>query len=478
MTILHETIEVNRTAADAFAYVSDFTTTVEWDATARAARKLTAGPVRVGTEFEVVCALPVGSVTLLYTVEKLEPNKRVELHGRSRFFSVHDTITFAATDKGTLLDYTAEFDFKPWIAPLAALSAEGLKRMGTQSVEGLRVALQDNFTIRQASFTGTADRLVLPGLSLFSRLGYKLARKHFNPLSASVKDKHMVITGATSGLGYATAMELARRGADLTLVARNRDKAEQAVADIKRETGNTRIAIELADLSLMADVDALINRLKRRKKPVDVLINNAGALFNPRAETAEGLEQSFALLLLGPYRLTEGLKPLLMAAPAPRVINVVSGGMFSQKLDVDTLIMPDSEAYSGSVAYARQKRALMVMTQEWATQWRTAGITVNAMHPGWADTPGVRDALPQFRALTRSILRSSEEGADTIVWLAAATEAASVSGKLFLDREVHTTHLVSSTRTPPQEREKLVQWLAEFPVGAAEGAKRALARAS
>jgi NAD(P)-dependent dehydrogenase (short-subunit alcohol dehydrogenase family) len=353
-----------------------------------------------------------------------------------------------------------------------------MKRMGTQSVEGLRVALQDKFTIRQASFTGTADRLVLPGLSLFSRLGYKLARKHFNPLSASVKDKHMVITGATSGLGYATAMELARRGADLTLVARNRDKAEQAVADIKRETGNTRIAIELADLSLMADVDALINRLKRRKKPVDVLINNAGALFNPRAETAEGLEQSFALLLLGPYRLTEGLKPLLMAAPAPRVINVVSGGMFSQKLDVDTLIMPDNDAYSGSVAYARQKRALMVMTQEWATQWRAAGITVNAMHPGWADTPGVRDALPQFRALTRSILRSSEEGADTIVWMAAATEAASVSGKLFLDREVHTTHLVSSTRTPPQEREKLVRWLAEFPVGAAEGAKRALARAS
>jgi NAD(P)-dependent dehydrogenase (short-subunit alcohol dehydrogenase family) len=281
-------------------------------------------------------------------------------------------------------------------------------------------------------------------------------------MSAYVKNKHMLITGASSGLGYAAALELARRGATLTLVMRDRKKAEQTVADIQRATGNPDIRYELADLGLMADVDALVARLRATGKPIDVLINNAGALFNPRAETPEGLEQSFALLLLSPYRLTEGLKPLLAKAPSPRVINVVSGGMYSQKLDVDALQMPDTPAYSGSVAYARQKRALMVLTQEWAASWRDAGITVNAMHPGWADTPGVRTALPQFRRLTQHILRSAEEGADTIVWLAVATEATTVSGELFLDRQIRPAYLLSSTREAPGEREKLLALLRGF----------------
>jgi NAD(P)-dependent dehydrogenase (short-subunit alcohol dehydrogenase family) len=279
-------------------------------------------------------------------------------------------------------------------------------------------------------------------------------------MSAYVKGKHMVITGASAGLGYAAALELARRGATLTLVMRDRQKAESTVADIQRATGNPDIRYELADLSLMADIDSLVARMNKRGEPIDVLVNNAGALFNPRAETSEGLEQSFALLLLSPYRLTEGLQPLLAKAAAPRVINVVSGGMYSQKLEVDALQMPDTPAYSGSVAYARQKRALMVLTQAWAAHWKNAGITVNAMHPGWADTPGVRTALPQFRRLTQSVLRSVEEGADTIVWLAVATEAGKVSGKLFLDRQMRPVHLLSSTREGPGEREKLLNLLA------------------
>ena len=278
-------------------------------------------------------------------------------------------------------------------------------------------------------------------------------------MTASIKSKHVVITGASSGLGYATAQELARRGADLTLVVRDRVKAEKAVSDLQAETGNCNIHYELADLSLMADVDSLIERMKKRGRPIDVLVNNAGALFNPRSETNEGLEQSFALLLLSPYRLTEGLKPLLLMASSPRVINVVSGGMYSQALNVEQLLAPDTPAYSGSEAYARQKRALMVLTQEWAADWEGEGIVVNAMHPGWADTPGVRSALPQFRKLTRHVLRSSEEGADTIVWLAVATEAGSVSGKLFLDRAEHTTHLLSKTKGSRQETEKLMDFL-------------------
>jgi dehydrogenase/reductase SDR family member 12 len=103
-----------------------------------------------------------------------------------------------------------------------------------------------------------------------------------------------------------------------------------------------------------------------------------------------------------------------------------------------------------------------VLTQEWAASWRDAGITVNAMHPGWADTPGVRTALPQFRRLTQHILRSAEEGADTIVWLAVATEATTVSGELFLDRQIRPAYLLSSTREAPGEREKLLALLRGF----------------
>ena len=465
MTVLHEAVDVNRSLEEVFDYVSDFTTTAEWDATAISACKLTPGEIRVGTQFEVICALPVGSVTLLYTVQRLEQNQCVELLGTSRFFEVRDVISFSPSATGTHIDYQAEFSFKPWVAPIAALSAKGLENMGRESVAGLRLALEDNFPLQQTStFIQRADRMVLPGVSLFSRLGYVLGRKRFNPMSASVKNKHMVITGASSGIGYASAQALARRGVSLTLVMRNRQKAEETVEQLQRETGNSDIRYELADLGLMADVDALVAKFKKRRKPIDVLINNAGALFNPRAESAEGLEKSFALLLLSPYRLTLGLKPLLAKTQAARVINVVSGGMYSQKLEVDSLIVPQGAEYSGSAAYAKQKRALMALTQEWAAEWRDEGIVVNAMHPGWADTPGVQDALPQFRRLTKSVLRSSAEGADTIVWLAMATEAASASGKLFLDRESRPIHLLGSTRASGEERQKLVDFLQQFQV--------------
>jgi dehydrogenase/reductase SDR family protein 12 len=468
MTVLHEIVEVKRPVEEVFAYVSDFATTAEWDSTARSARKLSSGAISVGTQFEVVCALPVGSVTLLYTVQKLQKlqdNSVIELRGQCAFFEVRDTITLSSTTTGTRIDYRAEFQFKPLISSVAALSSKGLEKMGRESVAGLAEALEDNFSLRETSrFTRTADRLVLPGVTMFSRLGYTLGRKHFKPMSASVRNKHMLITGASAGLGYATALELARRGAELTLVMRDRQKAENTVAEIQRETGNPAIRYEIADLSLMSDVDALVKRMKKRGQPLDVLINNAGALFNPRIETLEGLEQSFALLLLSPYRLTEGLKPLLAKASSPRVINVVSGGMYSQKLEVDALQMPDTSEYSGSTAYARQKRALMVLTQDWAKKWADEGIVVNAMHPGWADTPGVREALPQFRRLTKSVLRTAAEGADTIVWLAVATEAGDVSGELFLDREVRPAHLVNSTREAAGERDQLLKLLQGFRV--------------
>ena len=459
MTVLNETADVSRPVDEAFAYVSDFTTTTEWDATALRATKLTPRVIAVGTEFEVVCALPIGSINLHYRIEELETNKLIVLRGRSRFFDIQDRISFSPSARGTTIDYRAEFFFKPLFNSLGSLFRKGLEKMGRESVAGLAQALEDDFPL--ALKEKPLGEKLLPELSLFTRLGYRMGRKRFHPMSASVTGKHMVVTGASAGLGLETARELARRGAELTLVMRDQGKAESTVAGLKLETGNKNIHYELADLSLMADVDSLVQRLTQQARPIDVLINNAGALFNPRGETAEGLEQSYALLLLSPCRLTEGLKPLLLKAGNSRVINIVSGGMYSQKLIVDSLLNENKASYSGSAAYAREKRALMVLTEEWARDWADDGIVVNAMHPGWADTPGVQNSLPEFRRITSSVLRSVQEGADTIVWLAVASEAGQTSGKLFLDREQRSTHLMKKTRESADERRKLLDFLSQ-----------------
>ncbi len=474
MTVLQEQIEVARPVNEVFAYIADFTTTEEWDSTATRAAKLTPGPVAVGTRFAVNCAAPIGSIDLEYEVTELQPEREIELRGRSRFFDICDRITFTPTDKGTRIDYRAEFSFKAALQRLSSRFDSGLQRMGKHSMEGMRAALEDdNPTPEISRGNRLGDRLVLPGLALFTRLGYTRGKRKWRPNSAWLGDRHVVITGASAGLGYASAVELARRGARLTLVVRDAAKGQQVLDDIAAETGNDKARLELADLSLLAEVDQLVTRLLQRGDAIDVLINNAGALFNPRRETAEGIEQSLALLLLSPYRLTNGLKPLLQKAGNARVINVVSGGMYSQPLDLARLLEEKEEPYSGSKAYARAKRALMVMTEEWARQWADDGIVVNAMHPGWADTPGVETALPEFHNLTRRILRTPEQGADTIVWLASAQEADKVSGRLFLDREPRTTHLLSSTREAAGERQALLDYLAgtaRLPRGGSAGA--------
>lgn len=467
MTTLSESIEIQRPAHEVFAYVSDFSTCEQWDSTAVSSQRLDSGPIAVGSRFKVICAGPIGKIPLEYEILELENDQKVVLIGRGRFFDVVDTITISPTRSGCKLRYQAVFSWRPGIDRLAPLMRNGLEKMGYKSVQkGLREALNDNYDAPTISKENSrADSFLATALSRFTKRGYKLGKKRWNPVSAYMGDKHIVLTGATAGLGKACAYTLARQGAELTLVVRNAEKGRELVDELINDTGNQSIHLEIADLSLMRDVDSVVAKLIQKAKPIDVLINNAGALFNPRQVTSEGLEQSFALLLLAPYRLTEGLYPLLKQAartnrPA-RVVNVVSGGMYTQRLHVGDLQNARGE-YSGSVAYARCKRALMIKTEQWAEDWASDNIVVNAMHPGWADTPGVVSALPTFHRVTRHLLRTPEEGADTISWLATASEAGKVSGKLFLDREPRTTHLLKSTEESPVSRETLRDSLANW----------------
>jgi NAD(P)-dependent dehydrogenase (short-subunit alcohol dehydrogenase family) len=458
---LDETIEVDRPLHEVFAYVSEFSRIEEWDPAVARGVKLTSGAPGAGAEYRIEMK---AGFSLRYRVIEFEPDSRMLMDVESRLFSAREEIFFSALETGgTRVRYVAKFDFPRALVKANDFYPGAMERVGKSAMNGLRDALEDQFEAPGPSAgLALADRLVLPGIWRFTRLGYKSSRKHWKPVSAYLGDSHAVVTGATSGIGLASARSLAALGARVTLVARDPEKAESAMRELMQETGNDRIAVELCDMSVMSEVHQLADRLLRAGKPVDILVNNAGALFNPRQQTPEGLEKSFALLLLAPYILTERLQPLLaLAEGGGRVINVSSGGMYSQKIRVNDLQSERGE-YSGSVAYARAKRGLMILTEVWAEKWHGQGIVVNAMHPGWADTPGVETALPAFHRATGKLLRSAEEGADTIVWLAAATEAGKVSGKFWLDREQHPSHIFNRTRETAQEREQLLETLAEL----------------
>ena len=461
MITLNETIEVPRTVEACFRYVADFRTTVEWDATAVKARKVTRGPVGLGSRFALVCRAGPTGIPLMYSIDEFTPWQCLVLTGKSRWFTVKDVITFEPVGhSSTRITYTAHFEYRYGLEAIASRNETALRKMGKASLRGLAKALtDDNPSPSALPETKRKDSNLIAALRCFTRYGYSRGRKLWRPMSTDISSKHIVLTGASSGLGYSAAVSLLEAGADLTLIIRDKTKIESMQASLEQATGRCASAVELADLSLLSDVRALADKLHAQAKPIDVLINNAGALVNDFAETQEGIERSVALLLLSPWKLTELLLPLMTGHDATaRVINVVSGGMYTQKLKLNQLMM-EAEHYKGSVAYARAKRALTVLTELWSEQWREDNIVVNSMHPGWADTPGVQSALPGFRRLTQRVLRSAEEGADTIVWLARASEAGLVSGKLFLDREPRTTHLQSATTESTEERMQLIPWL-------------------
>jgi NAD(P)-dependent dehydrogenase (short-subunit alcohol dehydrogenase family) len=464
MISLREVIEVERSIEACFRYVADFRTTVEWDATAYSASKTTEEPVGLGSEFSLLCRAGPTSVSIQYTIVEYTPWQSIVLEGKSRWFTVRDVITFETRDASTTrITYCADFTYRFGLRTLAQKTEAAMRALGRKSLLGLTRALEDNNPSPAASpTTAKRDKNLFTALKCFTRAGYRTGRRTWAPMSTDMAEKHVVLTGASAGLGFETAVALLEAGATLTLVIRDPNKVASMQAALQERSGRQADRVELADLSLLSHVNALSERLLSANRPIDVLINNAGALFNDYCQTSEGIETSAALLLLSPWRLTEAVHPLLAHHDTPaRVINVVSGGMYTQKLQCESLVMSEDD-YRGSVAYARAKRALTVLTELWSAQWRDDRIVVNAMHPGWADTPGVQGALPGFRRLTHRVLRSSQEGADTIVWLARAREADKTSGQLFLDREPRTTHLRQHTLESAEERAALQPWLTQI----------------
>jgi len=291
-------------------------------------------------------------------------------------------------------------------------------------------------TMVGAFFDDLLDRTVVFG---YSRVGLAVRQQFWQtpalPAEA-LAGRTVLVTGANSGIGKAIATELAALGATVLMTVRDRARGEAARRDVLAVVPGAEVAVEVCDVSHLAAVRSFAADLLSRRPRLDAVIHNAGVMPEERTESAEGHELSLATHVLGPVLLTELLLPALTAAPDPRVVLMSSGGMYTQSLPVDDIEYRRGH-YRGATAYARSKRVQVALTPLLARRWPE--LMVAAMHPGWADTPGVAQSLPGFRRLTRPILRTSEQAADTAVWL-TATEPAPVSGQFWHDRRIRPTH--------------------------------------
>jgi dehydrogenase/reductase SDR family member 12 len=291
----------------------------------------------------------------------------------------------------------------------------------------------------------------------FTNVGYWLHSRDHQPLDIDMSGRTVLITGATGGLGRAGAEKLAAMGARTLIVGRNAEKLAAATADIGGEVSGYQ-----CDLSLMSEIRGLATRILEEEKRLDVLINNVGVLLSERQLTEEGLERTFATDLAGHFLLTNLLLARLIESAPSRVVNITSGGMYSERIEPDDLQF-EARDYKGSAAYAHAKRGQVILTEMWAKRLEGTGVSFHAMHPGWAATGGVAASLPTFNTLMRPFLRSAEQGADTMVWLAAATEpAAAKSGELWFDRETVPKHFLARTQETPEDQQRLWDRLVEI----------------
>lgn len=298
----------------------------------------------------------------------------------------------------------------------------------------------------------------------FSRPGFVVRRRLFRwttPTPGALVGRTVLVTGPTSGLGRSAVDELAALGARVILVGRNAGRLAAVRDALVAAHDEDRFPIVVADMGSLQSVRAAVATILGSESRLDVLIDNAGAIFPSRVDGPDGIEATLGTLVIGPFVLVSGLLPLLRRTGDTRVIAVTSGGQYAQALDLDDL-QSNSGTFSGTRAYARAKRAQVALVREWGRRLRTSGIRVNAMHPGWADTPGLAEALPGFHRLMAPILRTAAEGVDTLVWLAADAKAGLPSGELFLDRRPRPFDRVPGTRLSAAARRRLWELVVEL----------------
>lgn len=258
-------------------------------------------------------------------------------------------------------------------------------------------------------------------------------------LSLDLVGKVILVTGGTDGIGKSASHQFARRGATVVIVGRNKDKGLQAVEEMRSETNNQSIELLVGDLTTVAGTKAVAAAFKSRHSKLDVLANNAGALFPDRTLTADGVESTFALNHLSYFVLTHELLDVLAASPDPRVVNTASNPPPSLgTIDMNDFVTRQSGKV-GFPVYFVSKVANILFTREMARRVETQGIRVNCFHPGVVATNFLTQGNAFARVmkiLTKPFLRTADKAAETMVWLATSSEAGKFTGEFFADKKV------------------------------------------
>jgi len=249
--------------------------------------------------------------------------------------------------------------------------------------------------------------------------------------------KRVVLTGATNGIGLAAAIELGRRGADLTLVARNPSRAAEAVRRISAVSRGSIPDVMLADLASQSSIRQLAAQLLARYPRIQVLLNNAGAIYARRQMTADGVELTWAVNHLAPFLLTNLVLDRMKTSRPARIVTTSSGAHEGARIPFDDLNAQRSWGGAGFTRYGETKLANVLFTAELARRLEGTGVTANAFHPGFVATGFNRNNGVLMRlgmAISRPFARSPQKGAETLVWLVDSEEASDLNGAYVFDR--------------------------------------------
>jgi len=264
----------------------------------------------------------------------------------------------------------------------------------------------------------------------------------------SMSGKTVLVTGASSGIGRATAVELAALGARVGITGRDARRTTAAAAEIARESGSRAIDTFVADMSSQAQLRTLASEVLAAYPRLDVLVNNVGGFWAHRHVTADGLEHTFALNHLAPFLLTHLLLERLIASAPSRIVTVASGAQSMGKIDFDNLM--GQRQYSGQSAYNQSKLANVMFTYELARRLEGTRVTATTLHPGLTSTGfGAEDmsrGMAPFIRVLRLFMRSPSRGAQTSVFLASSTEAEGKTGQYFVDRRAKRSNELSYDR--------------------------------
>ena len=290
----------------------------------------------------------------------------------------------------------------------------------------------------------------------YGRFGFQSRSKkwQFQWEPDHLSGKTALVTGANSGIGFETAQALCQMGAHVYLAVRNKSKGQESLQMILKKMPTAKVELVEVDMTSLESIHQLCTEMLQKNQPIDILIHNAGAMYKEREFNAEGLEKTFVISALGPFFMNHLLTPILNQSQNARVIHVASGGMYLQSVDLSDIGFR-TQAYRDMKAYAHGKRVMVILSELFAELWKNTSIQSFAMHPGWVDTPALAAAMPGFYNLTKSILRSAPQGADTLIWLSAESSDKIQSGAFYFDREIKPIDANNKTRLNDKQKKSI-----------------------